>query len=91
VGAELLRDQELLQAPHDCDPARDGRADVPALIEIGDIVPHLLQADIIQYQAIFSEPREIAVEIVGVGSNGAGRYPKLRGQGIEPQLSQPGG
>ena len=87
--AELLGDQELVQAPRHRDPSRHGRAGKAALIEGSDVVPDLLQTDIAQAEAVLVEPGEIAVEIVGVGADGAGRGPELRCQGIEPELGQP--
>ena len=89
AGAEFLGDQELVQAARHRDPAGHGRAGIAALIESGDVVPDLLQADLVQAEAVLVEPGKIAVEIIGVGVNGAGRGPELCRQGIEPELGQP--
>ena len=87
--AELLGNQELVQATRHRDPAGDGRAGVAAPIENSDVVPDLLQADFVQAEAVLIQPGEIAVEIVSIGGNGARRGPKLRCQGIKPELGQP--
>jgi hypothetical protein len=46
-GAELLRDEEAVQAAHHRDVSGDGGSGIAARIEIGDIVPDLLQTDVI--------------------------------------------
>jgi hypothetical protein len=48
----------------------------------------VLQPDIVQAEAVLVEPGEIAVQVVGVGGDGAGRCPELGCQGIEPELGQ---
>ena len=70
--AEVLSDQELVQAPRHRNASRNGRSGIAALIESGDVIPDVLQADIVQAKAVLIEPDEIAVEIVGVGDDGAG-------------------
>jgi hypothetical protein len=89
TGAEFLGDQELVQAACHCDPSGHGRSGIAALIESGDVISDLLQADVIQSKPVLVEPGEITVQIIGVGVDGTGRGPKLCCQGIEPELGQP--
>jgi hypothetical protein len=72
AGAEFLRDQELVQAACHRDASGHGRAGIAALVEGSDVISDLLQADIGQAEAVLVEPDEVAVEIVGVGGDGAG-------------------
>jgi len=78
-----------VQAACHRDPAGHGRSGVAALIESGDVVPDVLQADVIQSKPVLVQPGEITVQIIGVGVDGTGRGPELCCQGIEPELGQP--
>ena len=89
AGAEFFRDQELVQAACHCDAAGNGGSGIAAPIEASDVVPDLLQADLIQAEVVLSEPGKIAVEIIGVGLDGTGRGAEFRCKGIEPELGQP--
>src|SRR5687768_17594214 len=89
AGAEVLGDQELVQAACYCDAAGNGGSGVSALIESGDVVADLLQPDIIQSDAIIIEPGKVAVQIIGVGVDGTGRGPELGRKSIKPELGQP--
>jgi len=88
-GAEFLGDQELVQAARHRDPAGHGRSGVAPLIEGRDVVPDLLQADFVQAEAVLIQPDEVAVEVVGVGLDGACCGTQFRRQSVEPELSQP--
>jgi hypothetical protein len=67
----------------------NGGSGVGTLIENGDVVPDLLQADLVQAEAVLIQPDKVAVEIVGIGVDGTGCGTRFCRKGIEPQLGQP--
>jgi hypothetical protein len=71
------------------DAAGDGGSGIAASVEMGDVVAHLLQADIVEPEFLILQPAQIAGEVIGVGGDGAGRSAEFGGQGIEPELGQP--
>jgi hypothetical protein len=78
-----------VKPPYNCDAAGDGRSGIAALVEVGDVVPDPIKADIAQPEAVLVESGEIAGEIVGVGVESAGAGTELSRERIEPQLSEP--
>jgi hypothetical protein len=61
-----------MQAPHDRDASGHRRSGITTLVEVRDVVAHPLRGDIVEPEVLILEPSEIAVEIVGVGVEGAG-------------------
>jgi hypothetical protein len=77
-----------VEAAGHCDPSGHGRSSVAALIESGDVVADLLQADLDKAEAVLFEPDKVAAEVIGVGADGTGPGSEFRRQGIEPELGQ---